>query len=90
VLPIEGGQWFVFSGGNDGWRSPQHFIETLQKGEFMDSGAAVGESAPYVICMAALNTLEKRKARAEGQASQAEAAAAPNVAEAAPDSATIH
>ena len=59
LLPIEGGQWFAFSGAGDGWKSPQEFIETLQRGEFVHGGAAVGESAPFVICLAALKAAEK-------------------------------
>jgi hypothetical protein len=69
LLPIEGNQWFAFSGTGDGWKSPQEFIEVLQKGDFVEGGAAVAESAALAICLAALKACEKEKFRGEAEVS---------------------
>jgi hypothetical protein len=59
LIPIEGGLWFAFAGPGGGWRSPAEFLECLQKGEFVNSGAAVSESAPLSACLAAWNKTQK-------------------------------
>ena len=63
LIPIEGGSWFAFVGKNTGWKSPAEFIQSLQKGEFMEAGAAVSETAALSICVAALKAVEKREAQ---------------------------
>ncbi len=68
LIPIENGQWFAMVGGEFGWKSPAEFIEFLQKGDFLTSGAAVGPSAPLMICVAALKAIEGRKAVIETNA----------------------
>lgn len=60
LLPIEGGNWFAFVAGTEGWKSPQEFAEFLQKGEFAGCGAAAGDKVATVICEAALRALDKR------------------------------
>jgi hypothetical protein len=60
LIPIEDGSWFAMVGPSEGWRSPQAFIECMQKGEFADSGAAVTKSAALSICIAAMKAVEKR------------------------------
>jgi hypothetical protein len=64
LIPIEGGQWFALVGPEFGWRSPADFIQYLQEGNFVNSGAAVGPDAPMMICLAALKSIATRKAQA--------------------------
>ncbi len=61
MIPIEGGTWFAMAGKENGWGSPGEFIAYLTTGNFVDSGAAVGDDAPLMICLAALKALESRK-----------------------------
>ena len=42
LIPIEYGTWFAFIRRQDRWKSPAEFIQYLQTGKFVDSGAAVG------------------------------------------------
>ena len=63
LLPVENGAWFAMVGPELGWRSPADFIQNIQSGNFVDSGAAVGPSAPMMICVAALKAVETRKAQ---------------------------
>lgn len=58
VIPVDAG-WFAFVGNGRPWSSPAEFITYLQKADFINSGAAVGESAPLTICLAALKIAEK-------------------------------
>ncbi len=62
LLPVGQYDWFAFAAGLEGWESPQHFAEFLQAGSFESCGAAVGPSAPMVICEAALRAVEKQRA----------------------------
>jgi hypothetical protein len=62
LIPIEGGQWFALVGPEFGWRSPADFIQYLQEGNFVNSGAAVGTDAPMMICLAAMKAIATRKA----------------------------
>jgi hypothetical protein len=61
IIPVEGQLWFAFVGEGRAWKSPAAFIEFLGKGDFMNSGAAVGEDPAETICVAATNALEKKK-----------------------------
>jgi hypothetical protein len=61
MIPIENGNWFAMVGSEYGWKSPADFIQYMQTGKFVDSGAAVGVSAPLVICLAAMKAIETRK-----------------------------
>lgn len=61
LIPIENGTWFAMAGTTKGWESPAEFLTYLQKGEFVDAGAAVGEDAPLTICLAALKASEARR-----------------------------
>jgi hypothetical protein len=61
LIPIEDGSWFAMVGPQEGWRSPQAFIECMQKGEFADSGAAVTKNAALSICIAAVKATEKKR-----------------------------
>ncbi len=76
LIPIEGGQWFAFAGTSTGWKSPQEFIEALQKGDFVESGAAVGENPALAICLAALTAKEKQNSLPAAEAT-AETVTAP-------------
>jgi hypothetical protein len=62
LIPIENGSWFALVGPEAGWKSPGDFIQYLGTGEFVNSGAAVGPSAPLMICVAAMKAVETRKA----------------------------
>ena len=75
LLPIENGQWFAFAGTLEGWKSPKEFIDYLQTGNFLEAGAAVGGSAPLVICIAALKAMEKRNEQAKEDAESTAAGA---------------
>jgi hypothetical protein len=61
LLPVENG-WFALVGDKQGWSSPADFIRYLQKADFVNSGAAIGEKAPMTICMAAMKAHEHRAA----------------------------
>lgn len=62
LIPIEGGSWFALAGKKEGFPSPASFIEYLSAGNFVDAGAAVTESAPLSICLAAMKSVESRLA----------------------------
>ncbi|MBC7370251.1 MAG: hypothetical protein H7326_01725 [Bdellovibrionaceae bacterium] len=63
IIPIEGNSWFAFVGNGRAWKSPAAFIEFLGQGDFMSSGAAVGEDPAEVICIAASKAIEKKKSQ---------------------------
>jgi hypothetical protein len=63
LIPVEGAQWFAMVGHEKPWESPAEFLQYLQSGTFVDSGAAVGENIPEVICLAAMKALETRKVK---------------------------
>lgn len=65
LIPVAGG-WFALVGPKAAWDNPAEFLAFLQKGDFVNGGAAVGESAPLTVCMAALKVLEKRDVEAAG------------------------
>ncbi|HXH30652.1 MAG TPA: hypothetical protein VNJ01_07550 [Bacteriovoracaceae bacterium] len=60
LIPIEGGSWFALAGENEGFSSPATFIQYLSVGDFANAGAAVTESAPLSICLAALKAIETK------------------------------
>lgn len=67
LIPIEGGSWFALAGNEEGFSSPASFIEYLSAGNFVDAGAAVSESAPLSICLAAMKAISaKMKRETEG------------------------
>lgn len=61
LLPVRNNEWFAFVADEQGWESPQQFAEFLTAGNFGECGAALGESAPLVICEAALRAIDKRQ-----------------------------
>lgn len=63
LIPIEGGQWFALKGGAEGYKSPAEFIQYLSEGNFVNAGAAVTESAPLSICLAAMKYVEGKLAK---------------------------
>lgn len=63
LIPIEGGQWFALKGGTDGYKSPAEFIQYLSEGNFVNAGAAVTDSAPLAICLAAMKYVEAKLAQ---------------------------
>lgn len=63
LIPIEGGQWFALKGGTEGYKSPAEFIQYLSEGNFVNAGAAVTESAPLSICLAAMKYVEGKLAK---------------------------
>ena len=62
LIPIEGGSWFALAGKTEGFGSPAQFIEYLSAGNFLEAGAAVTDSAPLSICMAAIKAVESKLA----------------------------
>jgi hypothetical protein len=62
LLPLADGQWFAFVANENGWESPQAFVDFLQEGDFSRCGASMSEDAPLAICEAALRAVEKRAA----------------------------
>lgn len=63
LIPIENGQWFALKGGQEGYKSPAEFIQYLAEGNFVNAGAAVTETAPLSICLAAMKFVEGRMAQ---------------------------
>ena len=60
LLPIQDGTWFALVGPEVGWESPAQFYEYMQKAEFVKAGAAVAETAPLAICLAAYRANQSR------------------------------
>jgi hypothetical protein len=67
LLPVENG-WFAMVGQKRGWSSPAEFLLYLQKADFVNAGAAVGEKAPLTICMAVMKAIEHRDNEIPGDA----------------------
>ncbi|MBA2405341.1 MAG: hypothetical protein H0V66_11265 [Bdellovibrionales bacterium] len=63
LIPIEGNQWFALKGGPEGFKSPAEFIQYLSEGNFVNAGAAVTDSAPLSICLAAMKFVEAKMAK---------------------------
>ena len=61
LIPIEGGSWFAFVGGENGWANPESFLEYLRSGDFSQCGASVGPNPAQAICEAALVANQKQK-----------------------------
>jgi hypothetical protein len=59
LIPIEGDRWFSFVGKRAGWESPADLFKYLQEANFVESGAAIADTAPLAICLAAIKTIEK-------------------------------
>jgi Phage ABA sandwich domain len=59
LIPIENDQWFGLVGKTKGWASPGEFLKYLQTADFVNAGAAVADTAPLTICLAALKALSK-------------------------------
>jgi hypothetical protein len=68
LIPVEGNGWFALVGEPGGWKSPADFIQYLQTADFAQAGAAVGDDAPLMICIAAMKQIEKQNAQAEAAA----------------------
>jgi hypothetical protein len=62
LLPLADGQWFTFVGEDTGWRSPQAFVDFLQRGDFLHCGASIGTDLPLCICEAAIRAIDKQYA----------------------------
>jgi hypothetical protein len=62
LIPIEDHSWFAFVGKNEGWTSPAELMQHMADNSFGKGGAAVQESAPLAICLAALTAIQKRMA----------------------------
>lgn len=60
LIPIENGHWFALAGANEGFASPADFMKYLGTGDFQNAGAAVSETAPMSICLAAIRSVESR------------------------------
>lgn len=63
LIPIEDGSWFALAGKKDGFSSPASFMEYLSAGNFVEAGAAINESAPLSICLAAMKAIESKMAK---------------------------
>ncbi len=61
LIPIENEQWFGLVGPSRGWTSPAELLKYLQSADFVRAGAAVGETAPLTICLAAMRAEEKQE-----------------------------
>lgn len=61
LIAIKDGGWFAIAGASRGWKSPADFLKYLQNADFASSGAAVSESAPMAICIAAVKAAQNRK-----------------------------
>jgi hypothetical protein len=59
LLPIEDGTWFAMVGPRKGWSSPAEFLKYLQDAKFASGGAAVAETAPLAICLAAYQSTQR-------------------------------
>ncbi|MEK6555736.1 MAG: hypothetical protein AABZ31_10875 [Bdellovibrionota bacterium] len=59
VIPVQPNTWFAFVGKGGRWENPAEFIAFLQKGDFLQSGAAVGEDPAETICQAAFHAIQK-------------------------------
>ncbi len=59
MVPVENEGWFAFVGTGRGWSNPAAFLEFMQQGNFMGSGAAIAKSAAEAICLAAFKSLRK-------------------------------
>jgi hypothetical protein len=66
LIPVQGGQWFALVGRGERWESPADFLRFLGEGNFVNAGAAVGESAAMTICQAALKSVEFRQSAERG------------------------
>ncbi len=64
LIPIENGAWFALVGNNEGWKSPAELITYLQTGNFINAGASVGPNPAHMICVAAMQAIEHKKAAA--------------------------
>jgi len=60
LLPLADDQWFAFVGEGAGWRSPQAFVDFLQRGDFLHCGASIGTDLPLCICEAAIRAIDKQ------------------------------
>jgi hypothetical protein len=65
LIPVEGQKWFAMVGKDERFKGPAEFLQYLQSGNFINSGAAVGENIPETICLAAIKAIEVRKASIE-------------------------
>jgi len=59
LIPISDGSWFALVGKGRGWENPGEFIQYIQTGDFVTSGAAVTKCPALSICLAALRSVEK-------------------------------
>lgn len=75
LIPVEDGQWFAMVGQEKRWKSPAAFLEFLQTGNFVESGAAVGTNVPETICYAAMKAVETRARKANPDSRESTAAA---------------
>lgn len=67
LLPTTEG-WFALIGEAPVWRSPAEFMAYLQKGDFVQAGAAVAPQGSMAVCLAAIRWLDNRETRAASQA----------------------
>lgn len=59
LIPVDAG-WFALVGHGRPWISPAEFLAYLQRADFANSGAAVGDDAALTICLAALKSMDKQ------------------------------
>jgi hypothetical protein len=64
--------WFALAGTADGWDSPADLVKYMADEDFSQGGAAVKDSAPLAICLAALTAIQKRRTAAAAAAPSAE------------------
>lgn len=72
LLPISDGKWFGLIGKERAWQSPADFLTYLQKADYVSAGAAVADTAPMTICLAALRAVQKRDVEESVPASTAQ------------------
>jgi hypothetical protein len=78
LIPIEDHSWFALVGGDRAWASPAEFIQYLQREDFVDSGAAIGENPAFTICLAAVRALDHRGKRKDEEVPKVERAKKPS------------
>jgi hypothetical protein len=62
LIPIQDRSWFALVGKPTGWESPAQLMQYMAENAFAEGGAAVQNSAPLAICLAALTAIQKRGA----------------------------
>lgn len=63
LIPIQERSWFALVGKPGGWESPAELMQYMAENAFAEGGAAVQNTAPLAICLAALTAVQKRESK---------------------------